>query len=190
MKIKPILLNNCERQLQLTLLNSQVSGCVTWRDYWLFSTPTSLQHILQERFIVSFILFTRAKFSCCWFFRILITASAVDFFELPFAKVTYLWLDVNWRLLPTGCWSEFADRHMSSYLNALILWTYLRIQILNSTSRFEVLWNLLASNWPGKYKNSSWLINISNINACKYLWPCACSYVQYVVDSVHSQQSK
>ena len=88
----------------------------------VLNTNFSSTYVLQERVIVSFILFTRAKFSCCWFFRILITASAVDCFELPFAKVTFLWLD--WRLLSTGCWSEFAAKHMSSHLNALILWTY------------------------------------------------------------------
>ena len=148
MKIKSTLLNNCKRQLQL---NSQVSDC-SWR-CWIhrfqaafLDETISSQHqllstyVLQERVIVNFILFTRAKFSCCWFFRILITASPVDFFEFPFTKVTFLWLD--WRLLSTDCWSEFVDRHMSSHLNALILWMYRSWSL--HRSRFEVLWNLLA----------------------------------------------
>ena len=142
MKIKSTLLNNCERQLQL---NSQVSDC-SWRCWILhfltrllvLNTNFSSTYVLQERVIVNFILFTRAKFSCCWFFRILITASAVDFFELPFARVTFLWLDWIRRLLSTGCWSEFADRHMSSHLNALILWTYRSWTLHLDSRRFEI----------------------------------------------------
>ena len=162
MKIKSTLLNNCEQQLQL---NSQVSGC-SWR-CWIHRFQAALldetigcsQHnfsstyVLKERAIVNFILFTRAKFSCCWFFRILITASAVDFFELPFAKVRFLWLD--WRLLSTGCWSEFADRHMSSHLNALILWTYRSWTLHLDSRQFEIC---LLQIDQGIDKNSSWLI--------------------------------
>jgi len=186
MKIKPTLLNNCEVLVQWQLQCHDAVEFTGFRLRFLtrllvLNTNFSWTYVLQERVIVNFILFTRAKLSCCWFFRILITASAVDFFELPFAKVTFLWLD--WRLLPTGCWSEFADRHMPSHLKGP---DTLDVQILNSTSRFEALWNLLASNWPGKYKNSSWLINFQ----CLQIWPCACSYVRYVVDSVHSCQSK
>ena len=96
----------------------------------------SSTYALQEWVIVNFILFTRAKFSCCWFFRILITASAINFFELPFDKVTFLWLD--WRLLPTACWSEFADRHTSSHLNSLILWTYRSWTLHLDSRRFEI----------------------------------------------------
>ena len=109
----------------------------------VLNTNFSSTYVLQERVIVNFILFTRAKFSCCWFFWILITASAVDFFELPFAnyKVTFLWLDWIRRLLSTGCWSEFADRHMSSHLNALILWTYTSWTRHLDSRRFEKVSN-------------------------------------------------
>ena len=124
-------------RLQLTLLNSQVSELrYLTRPMVVLNTNFSSTYVLQERVIVSLILFTRAKFSCCWLFRILITASSVDFFEFPFAKVTFLWLD--WRLLSTDCWSEFADRHMFSHLNALILWTYRSWTLHLDSRRFEI----------------------------------------------------
>ena len=65
----------------------------------------------------------------------------------------------------SGFWVNLdIDRHVLS-LECLINDT-LDAQILNSTSRFKALCHLLASNWPGKYKNSSWLIS----NAWKYIY--------------------
>jgi len=181
MKIKSTLLNNCGRQL----LNSQVSG-FSWR-CWIHRFQTALldetigcsQHQLlfnicfagtiysklhpfYKSKIQLLLIFSNSHHCICrWFFRILITAGSLSTDLLE-------WIRRQTHVLSLECPDT------------------LDVQILNSTSRFEALWNLLASNWPGKYKNSSWLIS----NACKYLWPCACSYVWYVVDSVHSCQSK
>ena len=195
MKIKSTLLdlNNCERQLQLTLLNSQVSGC-SWR-CWIHRFQAALLHetigCSQHQLFFN-ICFARTSYSklhpfyksevqllliclnshhciCRWFFRIAICWGYVPLIGLQVVANRVLeWIRRQTHVLSLECPDT------------------LDVQILNSTSRFEALWNLLASDWQGKYKNSSWLIS----NACKYFWSCACSYVRYVVDYVHSCQSK
>ena len=136
---------------------------------------------MQEQVIVCLILFIRLKFSCCLFFWILITASAVDSFEFPFAKVMFLnfWLD--WRLL----FIEWICRHIHVLSHECLDDLDVQILIKNSIFRCKVVWNLLASD-INMNSSTSWLIS----NDFKYLWPCVCSYVWYVVDSVHSCQSK